>query len=629
MRSTLADEVTRQESDDATQLVADLRRSPHREGIGEISVTPVAGAATDDGDQSGSLAVHLPFGYARCHLLYENGRLSDLVYLETNATFEAIIGVFGLPGSRASEVVLGLKEERRRMLELISRVVTSGQQESAELHPRHLGKWLSVIVHRINEHEIALLVRDLTERRQAQAALAHSEHILRQTVDFAPLPTLLTEGPEGRVLLINRIFTQTFGYSAKDLRSRADWWVRAYPDEGYRRQICAEWDAAVARARREKRASINTGVATVTCRDGSTRDAEFHLSMIDDLSIVTLLDVTERNRVRRELEASESRYRSLVENLKDVIFSLDPAGRIVYISPRIETLSGRPAADFLGRPFDDFLHPDDRHAAREAFARSTTITEPRVLHFLDASGATIHGLVSLHPLVHNDRLVEIRGTLTDMTRTVRAEHTAREAQARQQRTLHRLQATIDAAVGALATTVEVRDPYTAGHQRRVTELVDAIGRRLRLGKRRLDALRLASLMHDLGKISIPSDILSKPGALTAAERLMLNEHPETGYRILREIKFPGPVAKIVLEHHERLDGSGYPQGLSGEALRIESRVLGVADVVEAMSSHRPYRPALGIPAALEFISRNKGTLFDPEVVEACTQLFEQGFSFPE
>ena len=185
-----------------------------------------------------------------------------------------------------------------------------------------------------------------------------------------------------------------------------------------------------------------------------------------------------------------------------------------------------------------------------------------------------------------------------------------------------LNATINVLVGA----VEVRDPYTAGHQNRVADLARAIATEMGLPKEKIEGIRVAGAIHDIGKISVPSEILSKPGLLNDSEFGLIKSHSQVGYDLLKNIDFPWSVARIVLQHHERIDGSGYPQGLSGEQICLEARIMGVADVVEAMSSHRPYRPALGTEKALEEISQNKGILYDPEVVDACVRLFtEKGF----
>lgn len=187
----------------------------------------------------------------------------------------------------------------------------------------------------------------------------------------------------------------------------------------------------------------------------------------------------------------------------------------------------------------------------------------------------------------------------------------------------KLQKAFDGIVRATALTVEWRDPYTAGHQRRVADLACAIAEEYGLSQDQIDGVGIAGFIHDLGKISVPAEILSKPSKLTRNEFNLIKEHPQVGYNILKEIEFPWPIAEIVLQHHERLDSTGYPQGLSGKATRIESRIIAVADVVEAMASHRPYRPGKGVQTALNEIVDYKGDKFDPIVVDACLQIFNQ------
>lgn len=192
--------------------------------------------------------------------------------------------------------------------------------------------------------------------------------------------------------------------------------------------------------------------------------------------------------------------------------------------------------------------------------------------------------------------------------------------------LDKLQRVMEEIIRAIVLTVEARDPYTAGHQKRVADLACAIAKEMGLSEGQVEGIGMAGAIHDLGKISVPGEILNKPGLLNEIELKMVNFHAQISYDILKEIEFPWPVAKIILAHHERMNGSGYPNGLKGEEIMIEARILGVADVVEAMSSHRPYREALGIDKALEEISKNRGILYDPEVVNACLILFlEKGF----
>ena len=183
-------------------------------------------------------------------------------------------------------------------------------------------------------------------------------------------------------------------------------------------------------------------------------------------------------------------------------------------------------------------------------------------------------------------------------------------------------------IRAIALTVEKRDPYTAGHQSRVAELASAIGKELGLDAHRIEGIRLGATIHDIGKIYVPAEILNRPGRLTSAELEMIKSHPEVGYEIIKDVSFPWPVSDMVLQHHERLDGSGYPRGLKGDEICLEARILATADTVEAITAHRPYRPALGLETALAELEAHRGQSYDAEVVDACLLLFrEQGFQW--
>jgi PAS domain S-box-containing protein len=219
----------------------------------------------------------------------------------------------------------------------------------------------------------------------------------------------------------------------------------------------------------------------------------------------------------------------------------------------------------------------------------------------------------------------------DLAFGVRSLHARRERDAaleQNRRQLAQLQGNLDDTVRAIARIVEMRDPYTAGHQASVADLAAAIAKQMGLPDEQVHGIHLAGVLHDLGKIQIPAEILSKPGRLNDIEYSLIKYHPQAGYDILKGIDFPWPVAQMVLQHHERLDGSGYPQGLKGEQIIPEARILCVADVVEAISAHRPYRPGFGVDAALEEITGQRGILYDPQVVDACLTLFrEKGYKF--
>ncbi len=220
-------------------------------------------------------------------------------------------------------------------------------------------------------------------------------------------------------------------------------------------------------------------------------------------------------------------------------------------------------------------------------------------------------------------LQEMSGDLAFGILTLRVKEAHREHE-------QRLQKNMLQTVEAIASIVEMRDPYTSGHQARVAEVAKAIARQMGLSEEQGQVVHLAGLVHDLGKISVPAEILSKPGRLNDVEYSLIKMHPQAGYDILKGIDFSWPIAQIVLQHHERMNGSGYPQGLKGEEILLGARILSVADVVEATSSHRPYRPGLGIEASLEELTRARGTLYDPQVVDACVALFrEHGYVLPK
>lgn len=300
------------------------------------------------------------------------------------------------------------------------------------------------------------------------------------------------------------------------------------------------------------------------------------------------------------------------------IHQLDPRANIVlmtgYIGSEVEKLSQDLALSdrllFLQKPF----HPQEIVQYASALS-AKWLAERRV----QALNVNLENLVAA-------RTAE----LTRANETLRQEIDRRhKAQQELQASLDAYQKIIEGAVMAIAMTIEKRDPYTAGHQQRVAALSRAIGREMGLAPERLAGLSIASVIHDIGKISLPAEILSKPAQLSPIEIRLIQGHAQAGYDILRSIEFPWPVARIVLQHHERLNGSGYPHALRGEEILLEARIVGVADVVETMASHRPYRPSKGLDQALREIESGRGTLYDPAAAEACLSLIrEERFVFP-
>jgi PAS domain S-box-containing protein/putative nucleotidyltransferase with HDIG domain len=305
------------------------------------------------------------------------------------------------------------------------------------------------------------------------------------------------------------------------------------------------------------------------------------------------------------------------------LWDWDVDSGVAYFSPRYYTMLGYEPNAFEASyaSWLKLLHPEDRGRAQEAIRERMRDENGAFeiefrMRTADGSWRWILSrgrVVERHP---DGRPLRMIGTHADVT----SRHDAERA----------LQRAFDGAIEAMARTTETRDPYTAGHQQRVTQLSCAIARELELDDRDISTLRIAGLLHDIGKISVPSEILAKPVRLSEPEFDMVRGHVESGYEILRRIEFPWPIADIVRQHHERLDGSGYPLGLRKDEIRPEARILAVADVVEAMATHRPYRAALGVEAALAEIERGAGDLFDPDVVAACLRLFrERSFTFDE
>jgi PAS domain S-box-containing protein len=328
-------------------------------------------------------------------------------------------------------------------------------------------------------------------------------------------------------------------------------------------------------------------------------------------------DITERKLVEKELRESEERYRDLVENLNDVIYMFDEKGVFRYISPAVETMLGYKPAEIVGRSLIEFIDSEDFKNFSASFQKVLSgRIEPRELRILKKTGEICWVRSSNRPIIIEGKYIGLRGVLSDITDRKKAEEET-------QKTLVNLRKAMGGIIQAMAATVETRDPYTAGHQRRVSDLSRAIACEMKLTEEQIDGIRMAGLVHDLGKISVPAEILSKPTQLTDIEFALIKVHPQVSYDILKDIDFPWPVAQTVFQHHERIDGSGYPLGLKGEEIIIEARILAVADVVEAIASHRPYRPAYGIEVALEQISKKKGILYDTAAVEAC--LNDDGF----
>ncbi len=327
----------------------------------------------------------------------------------------------------------------------------------------------------------------------------------------------------------------------------------------------------------------------------------------------------------RKVTESEKRFRSLSETAPDIIYLVDTSGAFTYVNPAWEKILGHRVEDVLGRHVADFVRKEDLPLYID------------MLKYVRGKAGTIQGGIGV--LLHKDgsdrffsisgaphldaegRVIGVVGTLKDVT-------DLKLYEAKIQSSYEQLKNAMDSTIKAISKIVESRDPFTSGHQERVARLATAIAEEMGLSGELIESIHIAATLHDVGKINVPADILSKPGKLSPIEIRMIRIHPEVGYDILKSIQFPYPISQIVVQHHERMDGSGYPAGMRGQNILLEARILAVADVVESMASHRPYRPAFGIEKALEEISDQRGSIYDETVVDACLKLFKENlFAF--
>ena len=333
-------------------------------------------------------------------------------------------------------------------------------------------------------------------------------------------------------------------------------------------------------------------------------------------------DITERKRADDALRESENKYKILFDSAGDAIFVHDAVeARMLAVNQTACERLGYAHAELMSMTIDQL---DSLTEASYVPDRMVRLMELGHLSF-----ETVHhrkdGLFI--PMEVNARRIAWNGQPAIMS-ICRDITPRKQAEEELKQTLEKLRKSLIGTIQALSATVETRDPYTAGHQRRVSSLARTIAQEMRLPKDMIDNIRIASAIHDIGKISVPAEILIKPGRITDIEMSLIKVQSQSGYDILKDVDLPYPIAETILQHHERLNGSGYPQGLNGDQILLEARIISVADVVEATASHRPYRPARGIDAALEEIEKNKGILYDEKAVEACIKLFqEKNFKF--
>lgn len=506
---------------------------------------------------------------------------------------------------------------------------------------------------------ILSIARDITERHKAEETLRQSRETLRVLLDATPAEVMLLD-PGYIVLAANRVIAERLGKTVADLVGM---------------DIFEYLPPELARSRKDRLEEIKrSGNPAIfeDSRGGLFFDNYVHpiLSPTGGVAGLAVLsvDITDRKRAEETLLLDEARLEALV-NLSQMSGTSLEALTHFTLEEGVRLTKSK--IGYLA-----FMNEDETVLTMHAWSRHAmdqcAISDKPIEYPIATTGQWGEAVRQRRPVITNDfaaprpdkkgyppghvevlrhlnlpvfdgqRIVAVAGVgnkeepynasdvrqltllmdgMWKLVQRSRAETALKESVIQFHRTL-------DSTAMALATTVEMRDPYTAGHQKRVALLVCAIGQEMGFSADQLEGMRVMGMLHDIGKIAVPAEILSRPGKISEAEFNIIKVHSQVGYDITKDIEFPWPVAQGILQHHERLDGSGYPHGLKGDEIILEGKILAVADVVEAMSSHRPYRPTLGIDKALEEITQNKGILYDPEVVDVCVRLFtETGFQF--
>jgi PAS domain S-box-containing protein/putative nucleotidyltransferase with HDIG domain len=456
------------------------------------------------------------------------------------------------------------------------------------------------------------------DKKKADEMLRISEENFRHSLDDSPLGIRIYS-TDGKILYANQEILKIYGYdSFEELNNTPR-------DKKYTPECYAEYQIRKEKRRRGENVPSNYEISIIR-KDGKIRYLEVFRKKVmwnGEVQFQALYaDITERKQAEKNLQEGEERYRIVVENAHEAIIITQDMKMVFANRAAVEQI-GYSKETLTSGIFTSFIHPDDRRMVADySIKRLNGENVPPVYSFRIISQDGKVKWVELNATVIEwNKKPATLNFFNDITERKLLEEERIEGYNRIKKALH-------ATVKSIALMVETKDPYTAGHQERVSQLAKAIAKEMGLTEDRQDFVKTASIIHDLGKVSVPSELLSKPTKLSELEFNIIKVHSQAGYNILKDIDFPWPVADVVLQHHERMNGSGHPQGLQGEDILLEARILAVADVVEAISSHRPYRPSLGISFALDEISKNKGILYDAKVVETCLKLFQKkNFAF--
>ncbi|MHC1719742.1 MAG: PAS domain S-box protein [Clostridiaceae bacterium] len=504
---------------------------------------------------------------------------------------------------------------------------------------------------------VAKIISQALQRRFYSKALEDSQNLYRAVFENTGAATFITK-EDFTILKANKEWEKSFGYTKEELEGKK--WLNLFHEnerkkmKDYHRERLAE--SAVAPQKY---------TSHIIDKSGKVKDCLHTVDVIPGtkMCVSTIADISEFNRLHRALKTTDAvnvdvlhaeDEQSLLEDICDTIIEVG-GYRFAWIGYADENQTIMPRAfsgneDGYLRIIKDCLNCHNKQGiiafalqSRKAYICKNIETDTNFVKWKAESikrgfksmicipfelGGNEKGIIEIYSKecdvfdeqevnLLEDMASNLSFGINSLRTRLQRDHSEAELKESMKKTKQLMYQTIE----SLASIVKVRDPYTADHQKRVTELAAAIAAELNLSEDERTSVLIAASLHDIGKMNIPSDILSKPGKITELEFSLIKSHCQTGFDVIRNINFPWPIDEIILQHHERMDGSGYPQGLKGNVIHLAARIIGVADVIEAMSSHRPYRPALGLDKALEEISREKGKKYDPEVVDACTNLF--------
>jgi len=451
---------------------------------------------------------------------------------------------------------------------------------------------------------ILVVARDVTERKEAEEEMQKMASIVKHSIEVVSLTD-----PEGNMVFLNETGCRMLGIEPARVTGKNI--MDVIPGElqpMFRTQVMSilnkggSWEGELQYRNQKTGKLLDVYTMAYAIKNPASGAPRYFASVS--------LDITER-------KVMEENYRSIFDNAREGIFRTTPEGRFVLANRAMARILGYDSSEALIDGITDipgqlYIHPEERSQTLEFLEREGYVKNAEV-QWKRKDGATIWVHRTMRAVRdEKGKILYLEGLVTDITD--------------RKKSVDQLRKALVDTIQAIASIVESRDPYTAGHQRRVADLAAAIAAEMGLSAELIEGLRMAGVIHDIGKVSVPSDLLNMPRKLTDIEFSLIKTHAKSGYEMVKDIEFPWPIARMILEHHERINGSGYPNGLTGDKLLLESRILAVADVVEAMATHRPYRAALSLDVAMDEITKNRGVIYDPDAVDACLRLFrEKGY----